>query len=215
MGATKRVRTAGRPAKSQDDASGKSNREELLRIAVDFFAENGFKGTSIRDIANALGVSVSVIYHYFGSKEGLWLAILEYSIKDIPERLGAVAARRDIEPLERFKLLVKTHLMMSARHQKESKIFLIEEARLSPEGLKINKNIQERVLDIYVEELAALKGAGLVKERHIKVLAFNVLGVINWYLRWYRPDGPLSADQIFEEVQSFLLHGALGPREPN
>ena len=47
------------------DKDKPGRREELLQAALDLFSENGFKGTSIRDIANSLGVSVSVIYHYF------------------------------------------------------------------------------------------------------------------------------------------------------
>ncbi len=57
------------------------NKDKLLKTAIDLFAAKGFKGTSIRDIAQAMGMSISNIYHYFGSKEGLMLAILENSSK--------------------------------------------------------------------------------------------------------------------------------------
>lgn len=184
-------------------------REELLQAALDLFSENGFKGTSIRDIAKTLGVSVSVIYHYFQNKEGLWSEILEYSIKSLPGKLEA-ALNGGGHALERFRRLLRTHLAASAYYLKESKMFLISHDRMSVDGDKASKDIQKRILDIYVGILDELKQEGWVKAGNTKILAFNVLGVINWHLRWYRPDGHLTGDQLYDELITFILYGAVG-----
>lgn len=184
-------------------------REELLQTAVDLFAANGFKGTSIRDIASTLGVSVSVIYHYFSNKEDLWSAILDYSVKGLPDRLEKAAAGGG-HALERFRRVLRAHLAASAAYQKESKIFLIDYDRMSATGDQSSKAIQKRVLDVYVGLLDALHAEGHVKSAHTKILAFNVLGVVNWYLRWYRPDGPLNPDEVYEEIVAFVLYGVIG-----
>jgi hypothetical protein len=71
------------------------------------------------------------------------------------------------------------------------------------------------VLNIYRRELETLRSAGYVKQKDITVLAFNILGTINWHLRWYKPDGPLSIEQIKQEAVNFILHGVLGnPGQP-
>lgn len=205
--ATKR----GTPKKLQlvDASEELTRKEELIQTAVDLFSERGFKGTSIRDIAESLGISVSNMYHYFENKEGLWLAILEYSVRGLPEKLEAVW-RLDAGPVERLRVLLKTHLEASAFHQKESKIFMMDQDRLSQKGNAKNKAIQKKILDIYVRALEDLRKAGYLTTRHTKIMAFNVLGVINWYLRWYRPDGPLAPDEVYEEVANFVLFGILG-----
>lgn len=184
-------------------------REELLQTAVDLFAARGFKGTSIRDIAKTLGVSVSVIYHYFGNKEGLWSAILDYSVKGLPARLEAALAGGG-HALERFRRVLRAHLAASAHYQKESKIFLIDYDRMSAAGDQASKAIQKRVLDVYVGILEEMQAEGLVKSVQTKILAFNVLGVVNWYLRWYRPDGPLAPEEVYEEIVAFVLYGVIG-----
>jgi AcrR family transcriptional regulator len=184
-------------------------REELLQTAVDLFATRGFKGTSIRDIAKTLGVSVSVIYHYFGNKEGLWSAILDYSVKGLPARLETALAGGG-HALERFRRVLRAHLAASALYQKESKIFLIDYDRMSAAGDQTSKAIQKRVLDAYVGILEEMHAEGLVKSSQTKILAFNVLGVVNWYLRWYRPDGPLAPDEVYEEIVAFVLYGVIG-----
>lgn len=185
------------------------SRDELLEVAIELFAERGFVGTSIRDIAKAVGRSVSNVYHYFDSKEALWLAILEYSVKGLPETLRAVA-HGEGAPLERFENLLRTHLRASTRHLRESKIFMIDEERLSPEGKVINRRIQKEILDIYVEQMRILQSHNLLRTKHVKILAFNVLGTINWYLRWYDPKGDLGEDEVHDEIIDFVMHGICG-----
>src|SRR5450759_3226240 len=184
-------------------------REELLRVAADLFSEKGFYGTSVRDIARSLGVSVSVIYHHFQNKEGLWAEIIDYSVKILPSKLE-LALSGGGSPTDRFRKLLRAHLEASALYRKESKMILVDINRLSATGGAVAHGIQRRVLDIYVQVIEELRLDELVKTPHVKIVAFNVLGVINWYLRWYRPDGPISIDQIYEEIISFVLYGVIG-----
>lgn len=187
-------------------AKNQYRRDELLEIAIDLFAEKGYVGTSIRDIAKAIDRSVSNVYHYFENKEELWLAILEYSVQGLPEKLRTVA-HGEGEPLERFRKLLKLHLEESTKHQRETKIFFIDEERLSPKGKVINKRIQKEILDIYVEQFRLLQSHNLVRTKNLKILAFNVLATINWFLRWYDPEGDMSKEEIYDEIIDFVLHG--------
>jgi AcrR family transcriptional regulator len=59
-------------------AGDADNRSRLLRAATDSFADSGFEGASLRAIADAAGVSFQLIAYYFGSKEELWVATVDY-----------------------------------------------------------------------------------------------------------------------------------------
>lgn len=198
------------PEPVQDELTRK---EELLRTAVQLFSEHGFKGTSIRDIARSLGISVSNMYHYFETKEDLLLASQEYLVRWLPDHLEAVW-QESAEPFERFKLLLKAHLEASGFHQKEAKIFMMDQSQVTKKVNVKNRQIQKKLLDIYVKHIESLQQAGYVKTRQTKILAFNILGVINWYLRWYKADGPLPAEDVFDEIISFILYGAVGKPSP-
>ena len=118
-----------------------------------------------------------------------------------------LAAEKDLEPLERFKLLVKTHFnLLIDTYMNESKILFIEEEQLT----RVSKKYQIEILDLYRRELKNLKKLGYVKNKNLTILAFNIFGVINWHLRWYKSDGRLSLDQMSEEMLSFVLHGVIG-----
>ena len=188
------------------------SREQLMQIAIDLFASKGFKGTSIRDLGKAADVSISNIYHYFGSKEGLLLAILDRSSTLIHERLKQVS-ELNLNPLERFKAILEIHIKLSEQFKKETKIFFMDEEHLSPKGLAINKEIQRAILEIYLKELTAMREAGYLRSRSLHVAAFNILGVINWKLRWYRWDGPMPQEQVTREMIDFIMHGVLDAQD--
>jgi len=188
-----------------------NSKDELLEVAIDLFAANGYAGTSIRDIAKAVGRSVSNVYHHFHNKEDLWFAILEYSVSGLPEKLRE-AAYSDSDPLQSFQALIRAHLQSSVLHKRETKIFFIDEERLSPEGKKINRKIQKEIFDIYVGQLRILQSHGLIRTEHLRVLAFNVLGTINWFLRWQDFERERDQKEVYEEIISFVLHGACGEK---
>ena len=196
--------------KNSSAAREARGREELVEVAVELFARNGFAGTSIRDIADAVGRSVSNVYHYFENKEALWLAILERSVKALPARLRG-ALENVSEPRARIAALVREHLDVSEQYRRESRIFFIDEERLSASGNKANKRIQREILTIYVAELEGLRAAGLLVDGDVRVTAFNMLGVINWYLRWSKPSaGQAKREQTVDQVLAFILRGATG-----
>jgi AcrR family transcriptional regulator len=185
-----------------------NKREELIQAAISLFAARGFRGTSIRDIAKACNTSLSNIYHYFGDKEGLVLAILETISEKLVDSLRE-AAQEDNEPLDRFRRLVLTHCNVGWERSEEGKILFLEEEHLSLEGRQVNRRIQREILDIYRGVLRPLKEAGLLRGDSLTVTAFNVLALVNWFFRWYRSDGPMSLEEASEEVVSFAVNGAL------
>lgn len=192
-------------------------REELVEVAVELFARHGYAGTSIRDIADAVGRSVSNVYHYFENKEALWFAILERSIKTLPDRLREALPEALADPRARFEALVRRHLEATEQYRREARIFFIDEERLSPAGNKANKRVQKEILDIYMTELGRMKAAGLMAgaeaDGDVRLCALNVLGVINWYLRWSRPgDTAAKRAQTVDQVLGFVMRAvSVGP----
>lgn len=74
-------------AKARTETDNANGRDRLIRVAMQLFAERGFDGITVRDIAAAANVSVGLINHHFGSKEGLREAVDRYFIKQFEEVL--------------------------------------------------------------------------------------------------------------------------------
>ncbi|MGI3779155.1 MAG: TetR/AcrR family transcriptional regulator [Janthinobacterium lividum] len=67
--------------------AGSETRTEILRVALELFTARGFEGTSIRDIAEAMGVTKSSLYYHFASKEAIVRALLDSRHDEIDELL--------------------------------------------------------------------------------------------------------------------------------
>jgi AcrR family transcriptional regulator len=123
-----------------------------MGVATNLFASRGFRGTSIRGIARAMDMSISNIYHYFGNKEGLLLEILKHASAILIERLHKVG-EKDMEPMDRFRLLIHSHLCFSMEYVGASKIFSLDDEQLKPEGREINFKIQREIFNIYKRQI--------------------------------------------------------------
>lgn len=73
--------------KTDQDTDGGNGKERLIKVAMRLFAEKGYDGITVRDISAAAGVSVGLINHHFGSKEGLREAVDKYFIAQFEEVL--------------------------------------------------------------------------------------------------------------------------------
>jgi TetR/AcrR family transcriptional regulator len=80
-------------------------RAALLAVATPLFAEKGFNGVSVREIAGFAGVNVSMISYYFGGKEGLYGAVLNEQFA-VLHRVAEIA-QMDTDPLNKFELYVR------------------------------------------------------------------------------------------------------------
>ncbi len=184
------------------------NKDKLLATATELFSSKGYQATSVRDIAAAMGMTVSNIYHYFGSKEGLLRAIMGHYSQVLLDQLREVVSR-DLEPLQRFRLLLSTHLTVAGTRFRENKIFLLDDERLSPEGREDSRGVQREVMAIYMGELQNLAAAGKLRDEELRIQAFNIFGIINWHMRWYRPQGPLSLEETIDKICDFILLGMI------
>lgn len=81
-------------------------KEHIMEVAVALFAEKGFEGTSIRDLAHEADVNIAMINYYFGSKEKLFVALLENKARFMRERIDAVQNDPSLSELEKLNVII-------------------------------------------------------------------------------------------------------------
>jgi TetR/AcrR family transcriptional repressor of mexJK operon len=139
--------TAG--TKSRRKAQAARRREQLLAVGLALFSERGYRGTAVRDITRAAGVTEAVLYHYFANKADLWAAVLAtYApfsrVSQILEEAAAAPLDEALRKLgdELLRLLqVRRHLVLT----------LLSEAPTEPEVAAVLGRFLQEVGD----ELAA------------------------------------------------------------
>jgi AcrR family transcriptional regulator len=100
---------AAQPREAATMVEEASTRADIQSAAAEMFAERGYAGTTVRALASRAGVQPSLIYHYFGSKEGLLYAILSATMREL---LDAVrdAMSSESQPPEQIAAWVRAHV---------------------------------------------------------------------------------------------------------
>jgi AcrR family transcriptional regulator len=106
--------------------------DRLLRAALDAFAENGYDGTSVRELGRRLGVSHALLTARFGSKEGLWFAAMEHALSQVEQTWREVADSPGLDDLDALRQGIVRQVMFSAAHPQVVRIMSHEGAIDSP-----------------------------------------------------------------------------------
>src|SRR5437763_1128779 len=117
-------RLPGRPV---DEALQQRRREEILDRAVEMFAQHGFRETDLQWVAKACGVSKGTIYHYFISKEELFLTAVRRGVKRLHETIDA-AKFAMTDPVERIERAVEAYLRFFKENPALVELFIQERA---------------------------------------------------------------------------------------
>ena len=83
---------------------------QIIETAEKLFADKGFDGTSVRDIADEAGVNVAMISYYFGSKEKLLEALFSYRAEGTTQKLVGMLTNKALSPLEKVNMLIEYYI---------------------------------------------------------------------------------------------------------
>lgn len=182
-------------------------RFEILMSAAAAFRHRGYHGASVDDIASALNMTKGNLYYYFKNKEEILYVCHDYSLDLILKTLNEVEDSGD-PPETQVRRLVQgfVHLYIDVL---KGTAWTLEVEALSPAHRK--KIIEKR--DRFDRGFRAilLQGmhSGVFAPSNPKLLAFAILGAINWIPRWYDPSGRATAAEIARVFADFLSAGLM------
>lgn len=182
--------------------------EHILLHAARIFAEDGFEGTSIRDISRATGVSLSGLYYYFDSKQRLLYFIQKNAFSFIVQRLQERLQTCDA-PVDRLRALVQNHIEYFLAHPNEMKVLSHEEAALEEpfrqEIAAIKRKYFTLARTIFDEVVVETPGP----ELNARVAVLSLFGMMNWVYQWHKPASDPGAKELTETILGIFLHGVV------
>ncbi len=188
-----------------------SRREELTRVAARLFAEQGYQGTSLADLADALGIQKPSLYHHIDSKEDLLWEVAWEGANAFHSALDSVPA--DAPAAERIRLALRGHLAVVAGQLDIATVFTREWRYLEGERherfIAERRRYEERIRDLFRD---GVDGSELRTDLDVPTAALLFLSAANWAYTWLRPgaDTDLLADRLYQA----LLDGMRGYATP-
>ncbi len=188
-----------------------TRREELTRIAARLFAERGYQGTSLADLADALGVQKPSLYHHIASKEDLLWEVAWAGAEAFHTALDGVPA--DAAATERIRLALRAHLAVVAEQLDVATVFVREWRHLTGERrsrfVGERRRYEERVRALYRE---GVEGSELRTDLDVATAALLFLSAANWAYTWLRPGA--DTDELADRLYATLLDGMRGYATP-
>ncbi len=182
-----------------------ATRVEILKSAAAAFRKLGYHGATVEQIAAALHMKKGNLYYYFRNKEEILFACHQYSHDRLKELLDQVV--RSTAPAdEKLRRLITStvHVILDELH---GTALLLDLEALSPDHLKaviVRRDRFDRGMRLILEEGIA---TGAFAPGDPKLLAFAMLGALNWIARWFNPGGPASSEEIATRFADYLIAG--------
>ncbi len=129
----------------------------ILAAAAALFAEHGYAGVAMSEVARRARVSKANLYHHFGSKQGLYLAVLRAACDQTAGSIEGIGAGPDEAPLEALRSYARTHLESMLTHPGPTRLVLREIVEGDERRLQA---LAEQVLADHFSRLVALVRAG-------------------------------------------------------
>jgi TetR/AcrR family transcriptional regulator, cholesterol catabolism regulator len=207
------IRSAARRGRPRKTAEHRTPRkEEILDVAAALFAEHGFEAVSLADIATAVGLSKTTLYHYFERKEQILGTLVVATIRQLNE---FVASRVPAEAAADAKLIafMEAQAEFFERHRTHFKVLLTQIGSLTDPttrdaAVEWRVHYENTIRRIMQEGVAS----GLFSAERPNSVVRAVLASLYWLVRWYRPDGSTPARVIAREYAQVVLYGVAARR---
>ncbi len=201
----------GRPSKA--DREGAKTGDVVYARAVDLIYERGFHGTSLRDVAKAVGVQMSSLYYYYPSKQDLLMTIMTNTMRELT---GAIVTAIDAvtDPRQRLEAAVHAHIMFHADRLKESVVADTELRALEPAERKKIVALRDKYERLFRELLEEGQSAGVFKITDPRLTTRALLGATTDVANWFNPGGPLTLEKVSALYCSVFIDGIGTPQVP-
>lgn len=186
-----------------------SSRDAILRAARDLFTTKGYANTAVREICQEAGVTAPVLYYYFGSKEGLFEAVVEQtvSLDDFCDELsGAVEAATG--PWDRLRAFVSTYLVHFPGRLLNPGLHLESSTQLHGTSLRQYGAGLEAIYQLAREILQSGIAAGEFREVDVDTAAACLVGTVDSFVRaQFFLEVEYDLDQVTESIVDLYANG--------
>jgi AcrR family transcriptional regulator len=181
-------------------------RDDILVAAAQIFSQKGFHGASMQDIAEAVNLQKASLYHHVNSKQEILLAILDQALDLLIEHMQKVTDQ-PLPPDQKLRLAVQAYLQAMLDHRDLASVLLLEHRSLEPVYLARHIPRRDRFERLWRDMIQQGMDEGVFCCLDPVIIVRGLLGVMNWTITWYHPDGSLTVDEIADQFAGLFLNG--------
>ena len=178
-------------------------RKELVAIAARLFCNQGYESTTVRMLADAMGIKSGSLFHHFKDKQEILFAVIESGMHHALQITTRALEKLD-SPRERLLAVARSHLFTLLEDRNAHVVALYEWRSLTEESRHELVKIRDAYESLWTQVIAECQEAGLMTgDRGLQRRL--ALGALNWTVQWYRPGAGLEPDDLAEELVAMVL----------
>jgi TetR/AcrR family transcriptional regulator, cholesterol catabolism regulator len=197
--------------------SPRNKRAEIVAVATEYFGENGYEDTKWAEVASAVGLGPTALYHYFESKQQCLFEILVEAVEDAR---GQFLRLSEGEFTVAYPAVLRGGFERSDREVRRARVLVAEQGLVRHQRPAPREEDARRRAFALLKEyeagwrdlLAAGMREGAIPTVDADLLARVVIGTYNSVWHWYRPEGRLGLQEVADFYVPRLLTLAGLPR---
>ena len=185
-------------------------RADILQTAGTLFHERGYDGTSMKDIAERIGITAAGLYWHFDSKEAILSTYLETALERLVS-VGQEALSLD-DPADQLRAFTRSHVAFQIEDPDTSAVFdsMVYGANQLRRGMGSDE--QKRLTALERQHFNTLRNildAGVTRGRfevdNTGIAAFAIIGMGEHVIHWYRPSGEFGVEKVADEFAEYAV----------
>ena len=183
---------------------------EILRIAAQVFANEGFDRASMSQLATACGISKANIYHYYSGKDALLFDILDTYLSALRDRVCGVDLA-GLEPDMQLHAVILETLIAYQGADNEHRIQIRRFGIMADNEQKILRTYQRDLITLFSDIIRAAAPETFAKDAgKLRATTMSVFGMLNWYYMWSPGAGRSAREDYARLVTDMTLKGITG-----
>lgn len=186
---------------------------QLLEAAARLMEREGSQAVAMQAVAEEAGVSVGLIYRYFGGKDDLLLAVIVHVLDEFATRVPAAVAAAGDDPVRGLAAAFRAYCEVIDEHRHAAVLTYREAKALSPEGRERIKDLEVATSAPLRDLLAAGAARGLLRPVDADLVSYDLLLLAHgWALKHWYFERTADFEAYVARQTSLLLHGLVEPR---
>jgi AcrR family transcriptional regulator len=175
----------------------------ILRESLVLFAERGYGATTVRDIAERVGILSGSLYAHFPSKEEILTQIVEMGMTEHRRTLHAAVAAIPSDPKAQLIALMRTHVEFHAHYRTLATVLHAEMHVLSGEKAEHTKELREQSAQLFLDVIQRGVASGAFSVPDVDVAAAAIVSIGVRVAYWYTPAFHLDIPSLSDELAEF------------
>ncbi|MGD2058676.1 MAG: TetR/AcrR family transcriptional regulator [Anaerolineales bacterium] len=181
-------------------------RSEIIHAAAQIFRQKGYHGTSMQDIADAVALKKASLYHHVSGKQDILVSILDQALDLLIEDLQGVLDQ-DLPASEKIRQAMRVYVQRLTQDPDLAAVLLTEHRSLEDDLRAAHIARRDRFEQLWRSIIDQGVEEGSFRSMDRSLATFALLGVLNWMITWYRPNGRLKAEKIADQFADLVLDG--------